>query len=475
MYPKSLLPTSYNKTGVIVEAGFQHVSSRMISTYQSVIAAFAQVDVNPGALTNDDVSIQAKLAVWGVQTSPTMVAFKDGNHNNKLDLSLDDEGLIVDPADHVSFLGLAEAYQVTVFDARYKTSEYNESVIFHGQGITIENLEVNETEYYDGWSTLGTIGYDPQGSISSNFGWTAPVKQTDGTIVFAFGVDYTNFPVAWIDVNDTRNSFIEPSNIGYHYKVTVDPKSGKARISTTWTFDGITDATNNAKMDKLSLAVIIKSEFFALRVAYTATETNKTIDNSRSRSFGRLGIAFGGGTSTEIDVTGPKASYLLNGTKTVSASFDAINLLKVSGHFRAEKVSPFESESENTAGSANVGGIVERLAIDFFYSANLVIISYPKWSGDSIVHDPDYNVNYEPKAVTPTDPTSSDPTSDKTGSSEQPTSSVTSSSSTSKETDITTPDKKTTKTSGDAPLPGFTIVAVLSTLMIIPIINRKRK
>ncbi|MHA2028139.1 MAG: hypothetical protein ACXAB7_05930 [Candidatus Kariarchaeaceae archaeon] len=456
MYPKSMLPTAYNKSGIIVEAGYQQVSSRLLSTYQSVVAAFAQVDVDIGTLATDDVSIEAKLAVWGVQTSPTMIAYVDGNRNRKLDLTLDDDGLTVDPVDKVSFLGLAEAYQTTVFNARYESARYNESVEFHGMGVKIENPEVNETVYYDGWATFGTIGFDPDATINSNFVWSAPSEETDGTVMFGFGMDYTNFPVTWVNVTDT-SAFIEPTNIGYHYIVTVDPETGKAKISTTWIFDGITDPVNNAKMDRLSLALIVKSEFFALRVAYTATQSNDTIDTSRSRRFGRLAIASGGGNSAEIDVTGPKASYLWDGRETVPASFDAINLLKVSGHFREEKETPFVSESENTAGAANVDGVVERLSIDFFYSASLIIVSYPKWGGEGIVHDPDFNVNYQPLKLDTVETTTSETTSD--------TESTTSSS--------TTKPPASSSSEGEK-VPGFSALIALTAFLLVPIIRRRK-
>jgi hypothetical protein len=460
MYPKSMLPTAYNKSGIIIEAGYQQVSSRLLSTYQSVVAAFAQVDVDIGTLSTDDVSIEAKLAVWGVQTSPTMIAYADGNRNKKLDLTLDDDGLNVDPADKVTFLGLAEAYQTTVFNARYESARYNESVEFHGLGVKIENPEVNETVYYDGWATFGTIGYNPGDSISANFVWKAPVEETDGTIVFDFGMTYTNFPVVWVDVDDTddtENSFIEHTNIGYQYKVTVNPETGKAKISTTWTFDGITDPVNNAKMDGLSLALIIKSEFFALRLAYTATQTDEPIDTSKSRRFGRLAIGTGDGSSTEIDVTGPKASYLWDGSRNVDASFDAINLLKVSGHFREEKETPFVSESENTAGAASVDSVVERLEVDFFYSASLVIISYPKWGGEGIVHDPDFNVNYQPLKLDTVETTTSETTTD----SESTTSSS------------TTKPPASSSSEGEK-VPGFSVLLALTAFLLVPIIRRRK-
>ena len=86
-------------------------------------------------------------------------------------------------------------------------------------------------------------------------------------------------------------------------------------------------------MDGLSMALIVKSEFFALRASYSATETNETTDASRTKTFTRLGVSFGDGEATEIDVGGKKQFYILGGTQNLTANFDALTLVTVAGQF----------------------------------------------------------------------------------------------------------------------------------------------
>ncbi|MCE7734143.1 MAG: hypothetical protein GPJ54_04635, partial [Candidatus Heimdallarchaeota archaeon] len=187
------------------------------------------------------------------------------------------------------------------------------------------------------------------------------------------------------------------------------------------------------------------------------------INTSSTKQFGRLTVSFGDGSATEIDVTGPKGNYTLNnGTETYAASFDAINLVRVSGSFDGEKVTPFNSESDKTAGTASVGGLVERIEVDFFYSASLIIVSYPEWNGQDIIHDPDYIVNYAPN---PSEvPTTSDPTTSTETSSPITTTTV--------ETFTSTKDDD----DGDAKagfLPGFGLFIAVFSLVII-VRTRKR-
>ncbi|MFV2014287.1 MAG: hypothetical protein ACC656_02575, partial [Candidatus Heimdallarchaeota archaeon] len=227
-------------------------------------------------------------------------------------------------------------------------------------------------------------------------------------------------------------------------------------------------------MKGLSLAWVVKSEFFSVQATYTATATNATLNSSSTREFGKLRVAVGSGDATEIDVTGPKSIYYLNNSaQNYTASFDAITLLQVSGTFEGERVTPFSSESDNTGGTATVGGLVETLNVNIFYSVTLIIISYPVWDGLDIVHDPDYTVAYAPNPVTPA-PTPTPTTPTDTGQS----TTTSTDSTTTKETTTskTAPPSSTSKDEGGSDassLPGFGfyIVAVSIALMVF----RRRK
>lgn len=303
MYPRSMLPVSYSAQGVAVEAGFQHISTTVLSTFQSVAGIF--VSKLNASSSVDQTDIEARLAVWGLQTSTTMAAYEDGNANGRLDLALTDDGLTVDSDDRVAYLGLGEAFQTTIVNGRYRSEEFNSSLVFHGLGVSHNQTNVNETRQFFGIESFGYGNVDA--NPTTDFRWEEPVANPDGTVEFDFGVTYNNFPVTWLNLTNPENSVIDNENIGYDYHIFVDPVSGHARISPTWRYGGIVDAGLKSAMNGMSLATVVKSEFFAAQAVYSATESNDTVPSSRTQRFGVLGIRSGAGDpATEIDVTVPR-------------------------------------------------------------------------------------------------------------------------------------------------------------------------
>lgn len=415
MYPKHLLPKTYQANGSHVNIGFKSVQTKMLSTFQSITAAFASVSAD---VTENSAEIEANLAVWGLQFLPTLAAYRDGNHNDKLDLTVENEGLKIDSSDRLEYLGLAEAYESVVVNAFYDSHVYDEKAQLVGMGVNITNIGVNETSLNFEVEHLGYGAINTP--VQTTFIWNEPTTDSTGNTIFDFGIDYANFPVTWINMTNPDDSFVELQDIGYHYIITVNPETGKAKVSPTWLYGGMETAMHKDAMEGLSLAWIAKSEFFAVRAIYTATLTDDPINTSSTREFGKIRVGFGDGEATEIDVTGDKQFYTLNsdtvGT-THTAKFDAITLIQVSGSFAAEKTSPFQSESDRTGGTATVGGLIETLNLDFYYSAALIIVSYPQWDGEDIVHDPDYSVNYQPN---PQDAITTSETSDTSSTTESP-------------------------------------------------------
>lgn len=444
MYPKHLLPKTYQANGSHVNIGFKSVQTKMLSTFQSITAAFASVSAD---VTENSAEIEANLAVWGLQFLPTLAAYRDGNNNDKLDLTVENEGLKIDSSDRLEYLGLAEAYESVVVNAFYDSHVYDEKAQLIGLGVNITNTGVNETSLNFEVEHLGYGAINTP--VSTEFTWQEPTTDADGNTVFDFGIDYTNFPVTWINMTNPDNSFVELQDIGYHYIISVNPETGKATVSPTWLYGGMETPLHKDAMEGLSLAWIAKSEFFAVRAIYTATLTDEPINTSSTKEFGKIRVGFGDGDATEIDVTGNKQFYTLNsdtvGT-THTAKFDAITLITVSGSFGAEKSSPFQSESDRTGGTATVGGLVETLNLDFYYSAALIIVSYPEWDGEDLIHDPDYNVAYKPqeKVVETPEPTNTDP-----------------------KTTTTPVDSETDKESAEAGIPGFGLFIAVSALVIV--------
>ncbi|MCY3413202.1 MAG: hypothetical protein INQ03_16300 [Candidatus Heimdallarchaeota archaeon] len=468
-YPFSMYARTYQVNGSRIEAGYNQVESKILSTYQNVLSAFATVDTEEG---DNNFSLSARLAIWGISTSTTLVAYKDINNNDRLDVSLRDSGLQV-TNDYVTHIGLAEAYQTKVFRAYY--SSHNQTTVIQGFGIDINETEYTEPEFYFTYDEFG-FG-NVEAAVSSDFVWNEPSVQ-DNEVVFDFGVSYENYPVTWVNLAD--GSVVEDSeDISYFYKVFVNPTTGKAKISTTWNYGGITDADLADQMQGTSLSLMVKSEFFAVQALYTATANNDSISSTTSTSVSKIGFKVGDSNATEIDVTGSKQFYMLDGSTNETATFDALNLVTVAGVFSEERTSPFDSESEATGGTASLS-VTERLDVSFFYSANLLIINYPEWNGNSLVHDPDYSVNYHVED----EPTSTEDTSTSTGStSTDPTTTESSytddtSDSTSDDEETSTTDDTTIKTTAaqndTTPVPGFELF-MISSVVILLIIRRKSR
>ncbi len=443
--PFNMYPSYYRANGTKVEAGYSRVESRILSTYQNVLSAFVTVSEET---TDNSLSIEARLAIWGISTSTTLVAYDDMNNNDRLDLSFGADGLEVSN-DFVSHLGLAEAYEAKVFTAYYSSSNQSERAVGFGFDVNRTNIgDVYEDYSYSEYS-FGNI----DAASNSVFNWNEPAEDTDGNVVFSFGVTYNNFPVTWINLSD-GTTVEDNENIAYDYIVTVNPTTGRAKISTTWTYGGIANAALQTEMTGKSLALLVKSEFFSIQALYTATENNDTVDSTTSSSFTRIGTNVGG-DATEIDVTGPKQFYLLDGATNETATFDAINIVTVSGSFSGERTSPFNSESESTAGTSSKS-VTETLDVNVFYSFNLIVINYPQWDGKSVVHDPDYSVNYEATANTVDEPSSEEDTS-------TPASDDTS-------TPVSDPPA-----SGAVAAPGFeTFIALFSFITMVVFVNRRK-
>ncbi len=398
MYPRELLPVTSTATGSFVEAGYSSYKSTIKSTFQSITSLFA---TKSKTSTPNSTTISARLAVWGVSTIPVMAAYTDGNLNGQLDLALTQNGPSIASSDRINYLGLAEAYHVDAVNARYKEVNSTSTTTLWGYGglnIT-DTVHRNQTRF-----NTESYGYGNLTASTSTMKWTAPVQKTNGDVVFNFGVDYNNFPVTWVNTTNATNSFIDYENMSYDYKVTVNPTTGRATVSPTWTYSGIRDSTKKGAFSGLSLATVTRSDFFALSAVYTATGANTNVTSSQQESFATINVKAGGGTATELNVTGAKQKYNLNGT-TYNATFGVINLVQVSGNFGGSSVSPFSSQSDQTGGTSQVNTLVQSLKGKFFYKSDLVIVNYPTWDGKNLVHDPDYSVNYQPQAQPTATPT----------------------------------------------------------------------
>lgn len=469
MYPRWMFPTVYQAQGIIVDAGYQNVTSTILSTYQGMAAGFIQ---RLNETTANSTTIGANFAAWGIEAGTNLIAFDDGNENGVLDLAYKDNGLQIDSTDIVKSIGLTEAYTTDVINAVYHNASYSSTYASPYLGVNI-----TENKNNDSYLNFATEHYgfgDTNANVTTTFTFDEPVANNDGTVDFNFGIDYTGFPVTWVNTTNPANSAIDYEDIGYKYHIHVNPDEGDMSMKVDFIYGGITDATLHDAMDGLSLATVIKSQFFALHAVYSATASNATVNRTRASAVAALEVKSGEGEpATKIDVNDTRASYTTNGTAS-KANFTAINLFQVAAGYSAEKVSPFDSESGKTGGTAMSGSLTERFDVNFFYSADLIVVTFPEWNGNDINWDPNYGVNYQPRpkdTTTVSSTTVSSTTSTPTASTSTSTAS-TSTSTTSTSTSTTTSDSTSTN---PKPVPGFLFVQVFVVVGTFVIIKKYKK
>ncbi|MFX0208966.1 MAG: hypothetical protein ACFFDT_23480 [Candidatus Hodarchaeota archaeon] len=385
MYPRDLFPRVIENQGTIEEVGVQNVELRAVSTLQSVVAAFL-------SRSSNDSLVSGGLAVWGVHTTPTLIGYQDGNDNDYFDISLTDSGIEVDPKDRIKYVGFEEAYQIDAVMAHKRTHLYNSSVQMPAYGIDHNETNVNETIFHYEQANYG-IG-DPMLAPEPTFDWTEPTE-SNGVVTFEFGVNYTNFPVTW--VNMANGSVInDQEDIKYDYILTVDTNNGQADLSPTLTCGGVNNAQLKADLSGVDLSRQVISEFFALEYIYTVSEEETKLNATRTSAFTIIEVSNDlGDNYTVVDASDAKTTYNLTGLGEYNATFEAINLLTIKGAFRGEQVSPFRSETQETGGTAILTAKKEHFGLNFMYKADLFIVNYPEWNGFQIVHDPTYSAFYE--------------------------------------------------------------------------------
>ncbi|MFX1512636.1 MAG: hypothetical protein ACFFCQ_08625 [Promethearchaeota archaeon] len=384
-YPRYLFPRMIQNQGQIQEVGVQDINLQAASTLQSVVAAFLSRSSN--------ASLQyGGLAVWGVQTSPILVGYQDGNNNDYLDISLADTGLEVDPNDRIKYIGFEEAYQIDAAMAHKRTHTYNTSLKMPAYGVDYNETNVNDTEFNYAHVSYG-IG-DPNMASDPDWYWNDPTE-SNGVVTFEFGVNYTDFPVTWVNMSD-GSRITDQEDVKYDYILIVDTNNGQADLSPTLTCAGVNNSTLKGDLTGIDLSRQVISEFFALEAIYSVSEEQTGLNATRTSAFAIIEVSNDQGEEyTAIDTSDAKTTYSLSGLGEYNATFGAINLLTIKGAFRGEQVTPFRSESQETGGTAMLTAKKQQFAVNFLYSADLFIVNYPEWNGTQIIHDPSYKTFYE--------------------------------------------------------------------------------
>jgi hypothetical protein len=144
-----------------------------------------------------------------------------------------------------------------------------------------------------------------------------------------------------------------------------------------------------------------QSDFLSVK-ALRATRQEKIADNvtsSRASAFASVSFAGPESNFTNVDTRGGKENYTLDGIQhTTGASI--LNLASFSGSAGAQNVTTFQSDNTNIMNSAMMKNTTVS-TIDLNYRKDLILISYPEWSGGKIVHDPSFSTVYQPHQASP--------------------------------------------------------------------------
>jgi hypothetical protein len=443
MYPRDMLPKIAESEGQIIESAYNQVNITAITTFQSLTAAFL-------SLSSNSTVDHARLAIWSTQKATTMLAFKDGNNNSMLDLAWTNEGIVTDNNDFLTHVGFGEAYSISRISAFRHSQEQNFSLQLPGYGIDISEENANQTvmivdfqqfEFGDVDATRSTVAV-----------WEEPQVLADGTVKFEFGIIYNDFPVTWVSTM-TGKAVIDPELIKYMYILLINPEEGTATISPTFTFGGINNPGLKTAMADTSLAFPILMEFLAVEAIHSVTETETDVNATRTVSGSYFEVENGLGDSfVEIALPEDKKIYTAGGVEH-EAYLSALSLITIKGGAYEEKTVPLNSETQGSTGTATLNAQKELYAFAFYYTVNLLIVSYPTWNGDQVVHDPDYNLAFEPRIATDTGTDTTDT-----------------------DTTVTTATTDTTdETTTDTEAPGFDLIVSMLVLAPLAVIVRRRK
>ena len=388
-YPFALRPSFFQQSGSISYLGIRYINTTSLMASTTAVQAFyAQVSKN---LNNTQISA-SNFVEWMVSSTPRLFAYKDSNLNNQLDLQYDpSSGIQVASGDYIPYVGVLEASSGNAITYQNMNQSYTQKLLGF-QGFTF----VNQTNNYNDNTTSYNQFHYGYGNVSSNYSFNpyfnTPVNNSN-TWVFDFGVDYQNFPVTWYDLT-TGASMTNPMNITYAYEYRINPYLGTADLNPTVTYGAITNSTLKAALAGLSLATMYESDFLSVATlrASRLQQANTNVTSSITSNFASLSFSGPQNNVTNID-TGGKASYTLDGV-TYTSNAGVMNLASFAGTAVSANVTTFSSDNQNIAGSALMQNATIT-GVSLHYRKDLIIISYPEYSGGEIIHDPTFSTVYQ--------------------------------------------------------------------------------
>lgn len=394
-YPFALRPALFQQNGTIEDVGVRFINTTSLVASTTAVQAFHTKLA--GQVQNAHVNASSFVA-WMVGSTPRLLAYKDVNLNGQLDLSFDPSvGLQQSSGDFIPYVGVMEATSGDAISVQNTTQVYDQH-IFTLQGFQVIN-QTNKgvTENNFNYNTFHYGVGDVNSPPTFNTYFNTPVNNS-GTFVFSFGVDYQNFPVTWVDMQN-GNTVTSPMNISYDYVYEINPYTGNAKLSPTITYGAVSPSLQTT-FSGLSLATMYESDFMSYQ-SLTASRvgmTNKNVTSSQATNFASISFSGPQNQFTSVDA-GSKANYTLDGVQhTTKAS--VLNLVSFQATAASGNVTVFQSDSQSVTSTAMMQNATVSYA-SLQYRKDLILVSYPQWGGGKIVHDPSFSTVYQPNPATP--------------------------------------------------------------------------
>ncbi|OLS24063.1 MAG: hypothetical protein HeimC3_21540 [Candidatus Heimdallarchaeota archaeon LC_3] len=333
------------------------------------------------------------------------VVISDSNEAASLNFSPDSNKVSYDNDVVLGHTGYLEAYQ---YDYSYtgtydSNSTYSNKVdsdfttgMVMGNDVTKPGQDVSGTgsnSYsYEYSYNMGNIDQE----YKANLVWLDPVR-SNGKISFAWVLELTDFPTSWfLNYFENQNAPMDLS-FGYIYEIDVDDATSVADTSLSLTFEyGELAPTIKPFMEGFSLATSSYTQWIVKK----DVEVQNTLLNSVSKvadqvEFSAVGRSIGdiefGNAKKIYSLFTPDGEFRYEIVTSIMALHYYSDMNGVDSQFSTEEQSKIETVTQEKMNSVYLMDAASDIIPDFRVRSFIIMITYPEWSGNKIIHDPTYS------------------------------------------------------------------------------------
>ncbi|MHA1989691.1 MAG: hypothetical protein ACW981_00920 [Candidatus Hodarchaeales archaeon] len=369
------------------------------NSFPAVLQAFTKQRQASGERVAPDGSVTP------LSDTPTdEVVTSDSDDAASLSFSPDSNGVSYDTDVVLGHTGYLEAYQ---YNYSY-TGTYDSNLTYSGRansdfnsgaetgiGTTEPGLDgpgiAPNTYSYEYSYSMGNINQE----YKANLNWLNPVR-SNGKISFAWALELTDFPTSWF-LNYYENQDAPMDLVfGYIYEIDVNAVTRVADTSLSLTFEyGELDPKIKSYMEGFSLATssytqwIVKKDFQVQNNLLNSV--SKVADQVEFRTPGRsIGdIEFGSAKKIYTLYT-PEGEFRYEVVTSIMALYHYTHMNGVDSQSTTDRQSKVETVTQEKMNSVYLLDAASKIIPEFRVRSYIIMITYPVWSGNRIVHDPTY-------------------------------------------------------------------------------------